>query len=120
MLDLRPARALGPGNGNHIEAGVVIEQAVAFEIDRGQTGETPLFVPVDSLGRMAMFIGLACLDLDKHHRAPVDGHQIEFAKLRPDTTADDMIAQPAEKAGGRRLATLPQRARPEGGEKPVE
>ncbi len=51
------ATAVGPGDGDDVEAGSVAEKPVAFQIGDGQARQAALFFEIDGLGRMARFLG---------------------------------------------------------------
>lgn len=115
-----PAAAVGPGEGDDVEAGGIIEKAMALEVGRGETGEATLLREIDRLGGMALFAAFPCLHLDEDDRASVDGNQVKFAQTGADAAANDPKAASPEIAGGKGLAPLAERAGPDQGSKPVD
>ncbi len=57
VFDLWLAGGFGPEEGDHVEAGWVVEQAVGFQIGQGGAGHPPLTLLVDGFGGEA---GVGC------------------------------------------------------------
>ena len=98
-----------PGDGDHVEAGGIFQQAMAFQEAHRQPGEPPLLLLVHGLGRMAGLLRLPRLDLDEDDRLAVQHHQIEFAGAELIAAGENLVAAAAEKPGRRRLAPLAER-----------
>ena len=109
MLDLGAA-AIGPGDGDDVEAGSVIEKAVTLEIGRGEKSELALLGEINGFGGMALLVGVSRFDFDEDHGATVDGDEVEFSQAGADAATDDAEATTLEKASGNRFATFAQGA----------
>ena len=74
----------------------------------GQFGDPPLLLRADGFGRMPVGGVAPRPHLDEHHRAAVEGHQIDVATQHPLSSADDPVAQSLEELFRLGLATLPE------------
>ena len=51
VLDGWFALSVWPGDGHDVESRGILQQMVALEVGQGKTGQAPLFVVMDGLGR---------------------------------------------------------------------
>lgn len=107
MLDHRSPRVSGPSNGDHIEAGRVIQKAVGFQISQRGLCHPPLFAFIDCFRRMASVQRAARFHLDEHDRTTVDGNDIQLAKPRIETASQNAKSFPLQELGGRIFTTIP-------------
>lgn len=124
VLDGWRAFAFGPGEGDHVETGRVLQQAVQLEIGECRVSHALLPPVVHRFGRESCGVGGACFHFDEDHGTAavstvVDGDDVEFADTQIYLPADDLIAKPLEIAGRIIFAALAERLCPQpSGRKP--
>ena len=103
------AGAVGPGEGDDVEAGRVFQQAVRFEIRERGPRHALLVAGRRRLRRVCRRRRRARFHFDEDDGAAVDGDDVEFADAQVDLPADDVVAEPLEIAGREIFATLAER-----------
>ena len=93
-------RAGGPGDGDDVEAGRVLEKAVRLEIGERGLRHSPLFEVVDCVGGMAGVGRAASLHFDEDDGAAVDRDDIELAQRQIEMPGEDVVAEALKEAGG--------------------
>jgi hypothetical protein len=88
MADFRSALVARPHNLDHVKAAGVLKQAVQFKISQGRPCKPRPLGGMNGLGRSAMDLRPAGLDLDKYNRPTVHGDDIDFTKTRPAAALD--------------------------------
>lgn len=118
MLD-PGASAVGPGDGDDVETGGMIEKLVTLEIGRGEKGELALLGQIDGLRWMPLIAAVPRLDFDEDYRPPLDGHKIQLAHTGADSAANNAESATSKIACSDRFPTLAERAAAENRPKPV-
>jgi hypothetical protein len=96
----RGLAAIGPGNGDDVEAGFAFEQIVPLHIGESQPREPPLLGIIDGVGRMPRVVRRSRFYLNENDRAAIDGHEIDFANAVAVSAGDDYIAKALQVASG--------------------
>ena len=109
MFDGGLPAAVGPGDGDDVEAGAAFEQIVPLEIDEGRFDDALLLALVDCFRRMAGSAAGASLDLDENDGATIDGDQVDLAAATALAAGDDDIAPLPEISGGSSFTALAER-----------
>jgi len=108
MLDDRTGICRSKRHRHDIDPHLTILQPVAADVRVGQFGDPPLLLQTDGFGRMSVGRVAPRTHLDKHHRAAVEGDEIDVAAQHPFTSAHDPVAQTTEKLLSFCLSTLPE------------
>ena len=107
VADLRLA-SLGPDDGNDVEPGRGLRDAVTGQVELGGLGELVPLHGVDLIfgGRIVHRAGF---DFDENQRLTVLGHDVNFPQIAAEIADDDRIAGVAQISGGDVLAPLAER-----------
>src|SRR5581483_9471589 len=93
MDDVRLAVVRRPADGDHVEPGRVVEQAVLRQVGQGRVGELALLGEVHGRGRPFDVAALRGPHFDEHERPAVEGDQVEFAGGQVDVAGEDAVAE---------------------------
>lgn len=105
------AAPVGPGDGDDVEAGGMVEKPATLEVGGSQNGETALLRPIDRFGGMALVAGPAGFYFDEDDRAAVDGNQVQLSQAGTDAAADDAKTAAPQITSGCRFPSLAESSR---------
>ena len=111
--------AVGPGDGDNVEAGGMIEKLVTLEIGRGKKSELALLSQIDGFSRMALVVAVPRFDFDEDDRASLDGHEIQLAHPRTDAAPNNAESATSKIPGSNGFTALAQGATAENRHKPI-
>lgn len=97
---------IGPDDLDHIEAAGVLQQAVILQERQRRASESLLAMVIDGFGRLGGEIQPAGLYFDEHHRATVDGNDIDLSVALLEPCGNDPIASTFEKPRSDKLTAL--------------
>ena len=79
MLDLWPTFGAVERDGDHVDPRRAVFEPMPVDVGRGELGDAPLLVEAHGLGRMSVGRVGSRPHLDEHHRAVVEGHDVDIA-----------------------------------------
>jgi len=98
--------SLGPDDRNHVEPGLLFQQAMALEKRQGSSGQLALFGVVDRLGRLSLPGRSPSFYFHEYDCTVFDGDQIQFTKSRAIPASDDLKSSSFEVLGSDCLASF--------------
>src|SRR5262249_15541668 len=100
MDDVRFALRRRPTQGQHVEAGGAIEEAMLLQIIQGEARQTALLGVVHRGGRTAGIVAARRTHFHEDNTTTVQGDQIKFAVRAGVVAGQDAVAEAAQKTSG--------------------
>jgi hypothetical protein len=110
--DLGFAPAGGPADGQHIEAGPMLEQPMTSEEIERERGEPVLLGVIHRLGRPGGVATFRGANLDEYDASAIQGNEVNLAERSTVIASKYTIAGPAQKASGGALRARAEPAPP--------